>query len=283
MKGTRGIHELHVFQKPYDFLSWKVRIQLVSWCLWEDSFAETNTVVDVHPCSSRSFFKSRELDAPSSHWQDSTLIFSGLYLRRSKLILQPVPGWVTWPNSEGSTRKPAYQSPSNLTWEVLSVGKGMFWPLSHLTPVSILQLFPNSDVKRCNVSFQNSTRNQKVVGWETPYLNEILEHLTVFSRVKDLCSQKHTALVQWLRILLAVQGIPVRTLVQGDPTAQGYDHCAHMQQLLKPGRPVARAPPQEGPPQWEARAPPTGGATTRDSLCAARKTQHSQKISKWFL
>ena len=148
MKGTRGIHELHVFWKPYDFLFGKVRIQLVSWCLWEDSFAETNMVVDVHPCSSRSFFKSRKLDTPSSHWQDSTLIFLGLYLRRSKLILQPVPGWVTWPNSEGSARKPTYQSPSNLTWEVLSVGKGMFWPLSHLTPVSILQLFPNSDVKK---------------------------------------------------------------------------------------------------------------------------------------
>lgn len=66
MKGTRGIHELNVFPKSYDFLFGKVRIQLVSWCHSEDSFAQTNMVVGIHPYSSCSSFKSRELDTHSS-------------------------------------------------------------------------------------------------------------------------------------------------------------------------------------------------------------------------
>ena len=57
---------------------------------------------------------------------------------------------------------------------------------------------------------------------------------------------------QWLRICLPVQGTRVWALVQEDPTCCGatkpvsHNYWAHV--------PGARAPQQEKPPQWEARA-----------------------------
>ena len=94
---------------------------------------------------------------------------------------------------------------------------------------------------------------------------------------------------QWLRIHLPMQGTLVRALVQEDPTCRGatkpmrcnywgcalepasHSYWAHSPQLLKPAglEPVL----------WSKRShcneKPTD--TTRESLRAAMKTQHSQK------
>ena len=78
----------------------------------------------------------------------------------------------------------------------------------------------------------------------------------------------------WLRIHLPMQGTWVRALVQEDPTCCGatkpvchnywacalepasHNYWAQVPQLLKPTHlERARAPQQEKPPQWEARAP----------------------------
>ena len=65
---------------------------------------------------------------------------------------------------------------------------------------------------------------------------------------------------QWLRIHLPMQGTRVWVLAQEDPTRHGtakpvsHNYWARMPQLLKPA-PRARAPQQEKPLQWEARAP----------------------------
>ena len=98
---------------------------------------------------------------------------------------------------------------------------------------------------------------------------------------------------QWLRICLPMQGTRVQALVQEDPTCGGatkpvsHNYWAHVPQLLSPRAtttevraPRARAPQQEKPPQWEAQAPQwriAPLAATRESLCAAMKTQQSQK------
>ena len=64
--------------------------------------------------------------------------------------------------------------------------------------------------------------------------------------------------VQWLRIHLAMQGTPVWSLVQEDPTCCGttkpisHNHWVCVQQLLKPMCSRAWVPQQEKPPQWEA-------------------------------
>ena len=87
--------------------------------------------------------------------------------------------------------------------------------------------------------------------------------------------------VQWLRIYLEMQGTPVQSLVQEDPTCcgttkpKGHHYWAH-------------APQQEKPLQWEARTSSLENspchhplpATTRESPQAATKTQCSQKKSK---
>ena len=77
-------------------------------------------------------------------------------------------------------------------------------------------------------------------------------------------------LVQWLRICLPMQGTRVQALVQEDSTCHRatkpvrHNQCtrARKPQLLCPRTttteacaPRARAPQQEKPPQWEARAP----------------------------
>ena len=97
-------------------------------------------------------------------------------------------------------------------------------------------------------------------------------------------------MAQWLRIRLPMQGTQVQALVQEDPTYCGaskpvsHNYWAHVPHLLKPVCSTARAPQQEKPLQWEARAlqqrvaPPL--ATTTESLRTATKTQHSQKLKK---
>ena len=86
--------------------------------------------------------------------------------------------------------------------------------------------------------------------------------------------------VQWLRIRLPMQGTRVQSLGQEDPTSRratkptSHNYWARAPQLLKPAcsracvpqllsphaatteahAPRARAPQQEKPPQWEARA-----------------------------
>ena len=85
---------------------------------------------------------------------------------------------------------------------------------------------------------------------------------------------------QWLRISLPIQGTWVRALVWEDPTRRGatklvrhnywacalgpvsHNYWAHVSQLLSL-RPRARAPQQEKPPQWEARAPQQRVASAR--------------------
>ena len=83
----------------------------------------------------------------------------------------------------------------------------------------------------------------------------------------------------------------VQALVREDPKCCGATKPVHHNYwacALEPARatateartPRARAPQQEKPPQWEARAPQRRVAlliATRESPCAATKTQHSQK------
>ena len=96
---------------------------------------------------------------------------------------------------------------------------------------------------------------------------------------------------QWLRIRLPMQETQVRALVGEDPTCRGatkpvrhnywacaleptsHNYWAHVPQLLKPVCPRARAPQQKKPPQWEVRALQP---STKESLCIATKTKHSQ-------
>ena len=65
--------------------------------------------------------------------------------------------------------------------------------------------------------------------------------------------------VQWLRILLPMQGTRVRALVWEDPTCHGatepvrHNYWAWVPQLLKPAR-LEPTLCNEKPPQWEARA-----------------------------
>ena len=98
--------------------------------------------------------------------------------------------------------------------------------------------------------------------------------------------------VQWLRIRLPMQGTQVRSLVWEDPTCRGatkpvhrnywacaleptsHNYWAHVLQLLKPRTPRARAPQQEKPPQWEARAPQRRVAPAR---CNSRKPAQRQR------
>ena len=63
-----------------------------------------------------------------------------------------------------------------------------------------------------------------------------------------------TSLVaQWLRIRLPMQGTWVRSLVLENPTwAEQLSLCATTTEACMPR---TRAPQQEKPPQWEARAP----------------------------
>ena len=102
-----------------------------------------------------------------------------------------------------------------------------------------------------------------------------------------------TSLVaQWLRIHLPMQGTWVRSLVREDPTCRGatkpvrhnYWACAlecPRATTAEARAPTARAPQQEKPPQWETRTPQWRvSPATRESLRAAKKTQHSQKKKK---
>ena len=99
----------------------------------------------------------------------------------------------------------------------------------------------------------------------------------VFSKVSWNQSTIWISLVaQWLRIRLPMQGARVRALVREDPTCRGAtkpvrrNYWAREPQLLSPRAattepcvPRARAPQQEKPPQWEARAPQRRVAPTR--------------------
>ena len=93
-------------------------------------------------------------------------------------------------------------------------------------------------------------------------------------------------LVQWIIIHLPVQGTWVQSLVWETSTCHRATK-AHEPQLLSPHTastkacaPRACVPRQEKPPQWEThpllqRSAPAH--CTRESLCAAMKTQHNQK------
>ena len=78
---------------------------------------------------------------------------------------------------------------------------------------------------------------------------------------------------QWLRTHLPMQGTQVRALVWEDPTCRPRQ-LSPCTTTTEARAPRARAPQQEKPPQWEARAPQQRGAPT---LHAATKTQCSQK------
>ena len=65
---------------------------------------------------------------------------------------------------------------------------------------------------------------------------------------------------QWLRVCLPMQGTRVQALVQKDPICCGAAKpVCHNYWARKPR---ARAPQQEKPPQWEARAPQRRAAPT---------------------
>ena len=98
---------------------------------------------------------------------------------------------------------------------------------------------------------------------------------------------------QWLRICLSMQGTRVQSLVREDPTCCGatkpvrrnYWTCA-----LEPTShnywaraPRARAPQQEKPPQWEARAPQrrvTPAHRNQRKAAHSNKDQMQPKINK---
>ena len=91
-----------------------------------------------------------------------------------------------------------------------------------------------------------------------------------------------TSLVaQWLRIRLSMQGTRVRALVREDPTCSGatkpmhHNYWACALELMSHNywarAPRARAPQQEKPPQWEARAPQRRVALAHHSY---RKPMH---------
>ena len=91
-----------------------------------------------------------------------------------------------------------------------------------------------------------------------------------------------SVVAQWLRILLRMQGTPVRALVREDPTClratkpvcHNYWACAlepvsHNYWSPRTTTPEARSPraraPQQGkPPRWEARAPQQVAPTRRN-------------------
>ena len=83
-----------------------------------------------------------------------------------------------------------------------------------------------------------------------------------------------TSLVaQWLRICLPMQGTRVQALVREDPICCGatkpmhHNYWVRVPQLLKPVRLEPAYHNEEQPPLF----------TTRESSCAATKTQHSHK------
>ena len=96
-----------------------------------------------------------------------------------------------------------------------------------------------------------------------------------------------TSLVaQWLRICLPMQGTRVQALVQEDPTCRratkpvSHSYWACVPQLLKlvclePMLHNKRSHPNEKPAHCNKEQPPL--TATRESPCAATKTQHSQK------
>ena len=114
-------------------------------------------VVGIHPYSSHSSFKSRKLDALS-------LIFSGLYLSRSKLIL-----WVCQAGSLRQTLREVQGSLPTTESEQSEAGSFICRKRYILASVSSDSCFYPSTVsklrceeKRCNLTFQNSTRCQEV-------------------------------------------------------------------------------------------------------------------------
>ena len=77
------------------------------------------------------------------------------------------------------------------------------------------------------------------------------------------CTNGTSLVVQWLRICLAMQGTWVRSLVQEDPTNWGATKPVCLESLLH----NKRSHPSEKP-----------RLITRESLCAATKTQHSRNV-----
>ena len=90
--------------------------------------------------------------------------------------------------------------------------------------------------------------------------------------------------VQWMRVHLPRQGTGVWSLVQEICTC-----CRDWSRnsTTEPACPWVCAPRQKKPSQWEARTRDQRGArprcTTRESLCAATKTQCSQNNNNNFL
>ena len=119
--------------------------------------------------------------------------------------------------------------------------------------------------------------------WPQVYLKAKDIQYWVWLQVKNSLKKYRwgtSLVVQWLRILLPMQGTWVQALVWEDPTCHGaakpvchnywacalepvsHNYWAHMPQLLKPVHPRARASQQEKTLQWEGCAPQWRGDPT---------------------
>ena len=107
-----------------------------------------------------------------------------------------------------------------------------------------------------------------------PFIEQILfDHLLGDRHWANKNQCRTSLLVQWLRIRLPMQGTRVRTLVWEDPTCRRATKPVHHNDwacALEPAShnywahvPRARAPQQEKPPRWEARALQRRVAPTR--------------------
>ena len=73
--------------------------------------------------------------------------------------------------------------------------------------------------------------------------------------------------MQWLRIHLPMQGTQVQTLVREDPTCRGKTKPVRHNYWAREPQQEKHTATKSGPPL----------STTRENLCVAMKTQHSQK------
>ena len=156
------------------------------------------------------------------------------------------------------------------------------------------------------VYFQATQNSAKHV-WKPPSLSlpKLMWNITQYkfsesfiTRYRVFWKNRASLVAQWLRIHLPMQGTRVRALVREDPTCRGaakpvhhnywacalepacHNYWAHALQLLKPTHlePMLRnkrSHCNEKPAHRNEEQPPL--ATTRESPCAAMKSQHSQK------
>ena len=94
--------------------------------------------------------------------------------------------------------------------------------------------------------------------WKENYLNRKNPDVIPEYLKNDL----GTSLVeQWLRVRLPMQGTRVRSLIREDPRAS--EQLSPRATTTEARALTARAPQQEKPPQWEARAPQWRAAPAR--------------------